>query len=193
MPDDAAALAAKLAALPAALVEATPRAVRAGAEVLEDAVRVNVAQATGGDMRLSRVRSGRGARIDVDTDVVGAGSRAQARVTPTGPIMLVEEDTDPHRQPFVYSGTTGEGGRRRYAMRGELLSDRGNLAGLRATRGRRERRGFLFIPGVGFRARARHPGTEGKHPVRDAFAQSGDDAGRAGALVFQHAVRKVLT
>jgi hypothetical protein len=182
MPDDAAALAAKLAALPAALVEATPRAVRAGGAVLETRVRANVAGATGGDMRLSRVRSGRGARISVDTAVVGAGSRAQARVTPTGPIMLVEEDTNPHRQPFQYG--TG----RRYAMAGELMAN-----GMRARRGRAGRRGFLFIPGVGFRAHARHPGTRGKHPVRDAFVQSGNDAGRAGVLVFQQAVRQVLT
>jgi hypothetical protein len=192
VPNGAEQLAARLAELPAALVEATPRAVRAGGDVLETQVRTNVVSATGGDSRLSRVRSGKGGRIDVDVDVVGAGSRASARITPTGPIMLVEEDTAKHRQPFVYAGVTGEGGRRRYATGGEQLSDRGNFAGLRATRGRAGRRGFLFIPGVGFRSRAQHPGTRGKHPVRDAFTQSGDDAGRAGALVFQQTVRKVM-
>lgn len=181
MPNGAEQLAARLAELPAALVHATPQAVRVSGGVLEAQVRSNVAAATGGDSRLSRVRSGRGARIDVDTDVVGAGSRAQARVTPTGPIMLVEEDTARHREPFSYG--TG----RRYAMRGELTAN-----GMRARRGRAGRRGFLWIPGIGFRGSADHPGTRGKHPVRNAFRESGQDAGRAGALVFQRAVRDVM-
>jgi hypothetical protein len=180
MAEDAAALVVRLVALPTALVEATPRAVRAGGDVLADRVRSNVASATGGDSRLSRVRSGRGAAIGTDLDVEGAGSRARATVTPTGPIMLVEEDTSPHRQPFAYSG--------RYAMAGERTAD-----GYRARRGRAGRRGFLFIPGIGFRARASHPGTRGKHPVRNAFTESGDDAGKAGALIFQRAVRDAMS
>lgn len=182
MPDDAAALVARLVALPAALVDATPRAVRASGDVLEAQVRSNVSRVTGGDMRLSRIRSGRGAAIRVDLNVVGAGSRASARVTPLGPIMLVEEDTRAHRSPFRYG--TG----RRYAMAGELMAN-----GMRSRRRRREAAGFLFIPGVGFRAAARHPGTRGRHPVREAFQESGEDAGRAGALVFQRTVRQVLS
>jgi hypothetical protein len=169
--DHAAAFAARIAALPAVLVEATPRAVRASGDVLATRVRSNIAQATGGDSRLSRVRSGRGAAIAVDVDVVGAGSRASARVTPTGPIMLVEEDTSPHRSPFTYRGAG-------YSM---------------ANRRRAGRRGFLFIPGIGFRAAARHPGTKGKHPTREAFTQAGDDAGRAGSLEFTRAVARHFT
>jgi len=188
--DDADALAAKLVSLPAALVEATPRAVTAGGSVLAMRVRSNIAAATGGDMRLSRVRSGRGATIRVDVDTAGAGDATQARVTPTGPIMLVEEDTRAHREPFTYSGLSGAGGRRRYAMRGEQYSDTTNLAGFTATRGRAGRRGYLHIPGIGFRASARHPGTKGKHPVRNAFREAGDDAGRAGLDVFRQAVRR---
>lgn len=185
-------LAAKLAELPAALVHAAPQAVRASGDVLEAQVRTNVATATGGDSRLSRIRSGRGAPITVDTAIVGAGATASVRITPTGPIMLVEEDTSPHRQPFVYAGASGEGGRRRYAMAGEQLSDRGNFRGQTATRRRAGRRGFLWIPGVGYRHTAKHPGTKGKHPVRNAFREAGDDAGRAGALVFQRTVQQVL-
>ena len=175
-------LATRLATLPAALVEATPRAVLAGGNVLAQRVTANVARATGGDMRLSRVRSGKGAAIRVETDTDGAGSRTRATVTPTGPIMLVEEDTSPHRSPFSY------GGGRRYAMAGEQLAGGGT-----ARRRRAGRAGFLFIPGIGFRASARHPGTTGKHPVRNAFTEAGDDAGRVGVLEFQRAVQRHLT
>jgi hypothetical protein len=180
--------AARAATLPAALVEATPRAVRAGAEVLEDAVRVNVAQATGGDLRLSRVRSGKGAAIALKIRTVGSGSRTRAEVVPTGPIMLIEKDTKRHRQPFSYSGTTGSGGRRRYATAGEQLAGGGTARRGRARGGRRA----MNIPGVGWRMKVNHPGTKGKEPVHRAFQTAGDDAGRTGVLVFSQAVRDHL-
>lgn len=166
----------RAAGLPAALVEATPRAVVAGSRALDMAVRTNLSVATGGDMRLSRVRSGRGARIDTVVRQVGTGSRTQGRVVPSGPIMLVEDDTRAHRSPFSYLGVRS-GGTRSYSM---------------ARRRKATRSGYLFIPGVGFRSAARHPGTKGKHPVRNAFRSSADDAGRAGMLEFQTAVRKHL-
>lgn len=179
--------AARAATLPAALVEATPRAVRAGAEVLEDAVRANVSTASGGDMRLSRVRSGKGAAIALKIRTVGSGSRTRAEVVPTGPIMLIERDTKRHRQPFGYSGTTGAGGRRRYATRGEVMA-----SGEIASRKRARRARAMNIPGVGWRMSTKHPGTKGKQPVHRAFQAAGDDAGRAGVLVFQRTVREHL-
>lgn len=168
--------AAKAATLPAALVEATPRAVRAGAGVLEAQTRANVAQATGGDMRLSRVRSGKGATIALRVRTVGSGSRTRAEVVPTGPIMLVERDTRAHASPRQ-SLAQRTGGRRSYSM---------------ARRRTASRRGFLYIPGVGFRTSANHPGTKGKQPVKRAFRSSADEAGRAGVLVFRTAVRNHL-
>lgn len=168
--------AARAATLPAALVEATPRAVRAGGAVFETAMRANIDAATGGDSRLSRVRSGRGASIRVDLDVRGAGSRTEAVVTPRGPIMLVERDTRAHREPFQYLNAR-TGGRRSYSM---------------ARRRTAQRAGFLWIPGVGFRSRARHPGTRGKHPVERAFTSRSDEAARAGLLVFRLATHDHL-
>lgn len=164
----------RAATLPAALVEATPRAVIASSRVLDAQVRANVAQATGGDMILSRVRSGKGARVDTVVRMVGSGSKTQARVIPTGPIMLVEQDTRRHREPFQYLAQR-TGGARSYSM---------------ARRRGASRRGFLRIPGVGFRASANHPGTKGKEPVRRAFQASGSEAGRAGAEMFARAVRE---
>ena len=180
--------AARAATLPAALVEATPRAVIAGGRVLDAQVRANVAQATGGDMVLSRVRSGKGARVDTTVRLVGSGSRAQARVVPTGPIMLVERDTKRHQQPFRYAGTTGSAGRRRYATAGEQLAGGGTARRRRAVRAR-----AMNIPGVGWRMAVKHPGTAGKAPVHRAFRAAGDEAGRAGVLVFQRAVRDHLS
>jgi hypothetical protein len=167
----------RAATLPAALVEATPRAVIAGSRVLDAQVRANVALATGGDMVLSRVRSGKGARVDTTVRLVGSGSRAQARVVPTGPIMLVERDTRRHQQPFTYAGASGAGGKRRYTM-----NRRRGAVRARA----------MNIPGVGWRTKVSHPGTKGKEPVHRAFRTAGDDAGRAGMLVFQRTVREHL-
>ncbi len=164
----------RAATLPAALVEATPRAVRTGAEVLERAARTNLTAATGGDLHLSRVRSGKGARVDLVVEVKGAGRSALGVVTPTGPVKLVEEATRAHRAPFQYlSARTG--GTRSYSMA------RRKVAG---------RRGFLYIPGVGYRAHARHPGTSGKQPIGRAFAAAGPDAGVAGVAVFAETARR---
>ena len=182
------AWAARAAALPAALVNATPRAVRAGGVVLEQQATQNLRAATGGDLFLSRVRSGKGAAVGVQVRVAGSGSRSRALVTPTGPVSLVENDTRPHRQPFGYSGVAGSGGRRRYATQGEELA-----AGGTARRKRARRAGIIYIPGRGSFRGVNHPGTRGKHPVSRAFGQAAPEAGRAGAAVFTAAVRAHLT
>jgi hypothetical protein len=178
----------RAATLPAALVQATPRAVRAGGVVLEDQAERNLRTATGGDLRLSRVRSGKGARVGVQVRVVGAGSRSTAVVTPTGPVSLVEEDTRRHVEPFTYAGTTGAGGRRRYATRGQRMA-----SGDVASRRRARRAGVIYVPGYGPRTRVQHPGTRGKHPVRDAFREAAGSAGRAGGRVFADAIADHLT
>lgn len=179
------AWARRAALLPGALVEATPAAVRAGGESLEGEVRTNVLAATGGDMKLSRVRSGKGATIRLETRVLGAGRSAQGVVVPTGPIMLVEGDTRAHREPFDYAGVLGAGGRRRYATAGQLLAGGGV-----ARRKRAVRAGVVVVPGYGPRSRVRHPGTTGKRPVARAFESGHELAGRAGVEVFAAATRR---
>lgn len=164
MPQTLDQFAARAATLPGRLVEATPRAVRASGAVLEAAARSNIAAVTGGDMRLSRVNGGRGSSIGLDLRIDGAGGSASAHVIPSGPIMLVEENTRPHRSPKT----------------------------LRQKRRRNKRVGFLYMPGIGFRQSANHPGTRGKHPVRNAFQSAHTDAARAGVLVFAAATRNHL-
>lgn len=180
--------AARAATLPAVLVQTTPRAVRAGAGPLEDQARDNLRRVTGGDLVLSRVRSGKGARVDVKITMQGSGSGARALVLPVGPVSLVEGDTRPHREPFTYAGVTGSGGRRRYATAGQRTASGGV-----ARRRRAVRRGLIAIPGVGVRAYVRHPGTRGQQPMVRAMRTAGRAAGQAGADVFARAIRDHLT
>ena len=153
----------RAALLPAALVDATPEAVAESARVLERQANINLRAATGGDLVLSRVRSGKGARIETEVRVLGAGRSAQGVVVPTGPVMLVEQDTRGHRQPFVYTYN------RRVKRRG---------------------RNPIYIPGRGSFARVNHPGTSGKRPIARAFATAGSNAGSAGVAVFAATARR---
>lgn len=181
MSDPLSAWAQRAALLPAALVEATPHAVTAAGEVLERQATANLRTASGGDLKLSRVRSGKGATIGVRLKSEGAGRAARSLVVPTGPVMLIEDRTKAHRLPFSY------GLRRRYAMQGQELASGG-----KARRRKAKRAGFLWIPGVGARQFADHPGTAGKRPVRKAFAERGQEAGQAGVAVFATAARRHL-
>lgn len=174
---------ARMATLPAALVAATPRAVRAGGRLLEAQAEANLRTASGGDLWLSRVRSGKGARVGVRLTVRGAGAKAAAVVLPSGPVSLIENDTAAHVQPFQYSGTGGLGGRRRYATQGE------RLAGGGTARRRRARGSFVRVPGYGPRSHVQHPGTKGKRPVARAFTEAAGRAGTAGGAEFTAAIR----
>lgn len=178
----------RAATLPAALVRATPPAVEISAGVLETAARAALLTASGGDGRLSRVRSGKGAKVDVRVSVRGTGSSAQGVVSPVGPVSLLESDTRPHRQPFGYSGTGGSGGRRRYATAGQQLAGGGT-----ARRRRASRAGFIYVPGLGTFAGVKHPGTSGKRPMGRAFDTHHAEAGIAGLNVFTAAMASHLT
>lgn len=177
----------RAATLPAVLVEATPRAVRISGTRIENQARRNLRTASG-DLRLSRVRSGKGARVDVRLQIQGSGSGARSLVLPVGPVSLIENDTRAHRIPFVYSGATGASGRRRYATQGEELAGGGRARRKRA----RPRGGLVYIPGVGVRTHVKHPGTTGKHPMTNAFKEAAPVAGRVGAETFARAIRQHL-
>jgi hypothetical protein len=164
----------RAATLPGALVTAQPRAVTAGAEVLEGQARANLVAATGGDRRLSgvssmRARRGRGGTSNREVDVTvrtrGAGRRAEAVVVPRGPVSLVEKPTKPHRIPLAFT-----------------INARRNVA-----------RRAVHVPGVGVFASVRHPGTRGKRPVGRAFDSHAPEAARAGLEVFARATRDHLT
>lgn len=165
--------AARAAQLPAALVQATPGAVSAGAQVLEAASRANLLAASGGDGRLSRVRSGKGAKVDVSVKVTGTGSRAEARVVPVGPVSLLQ-GTRAHREPFQYVAQRS-GGARTYSM---------------ARRRKANRRGLIYIPGVGVRQFVQHRGAPSQRVFSRAWDTAREDAGQAGSEVFVAAIRR---
>jgi hypothetical protein len=104
----------------------------------------------------------RGARIGVRYDLV---SDTAAVVRMTGPAHLIERDTQAHRIPREARG-----------------------------RGRRQTRNVkhLYIPGVGVRMSAQHPGTKGKHPwakgVTAAVPVVGKVAGRHYFDTFRKAI-----
>ena len=152
----------RAATLPAALVHATPAAVHASAAVFEDAARAGVAAATGGDSKLSGVKSG--SVITLDAEVRGAGASAQGVVVPRGPIMLIEEDVRAHGEPFQYKASRRvmKRGRKRLSFGGRVYSS------------------------------VKHPGTQGKHPVRRAFEAHHPEAARAGLEFFASAARDHL-
>lgn len=167
----------RAATLPAVFVESTPDAVIAGGEVLERRARANLLAATGGDLKLSRARSvaaarrgGSAGRVDVRVKLIGAGRKAEAHVLPIGPVSLIEAPTRRHKIPRRYSGN--------YSME---------------RRRKAQRRGFVWIPGVGFRSSVQHPGTRGKRPVRRAMQSHSDEAARAGLTVFATAVHRHLS
>jgi hypothetical protein len=163
----------RAATLPAALSYATPRATRAGAEILEAQARANLVAATGGDRRLSGVSSMRARRgrsgsanreVDVTVKVEGAGRGARALVVPRGPVSLVEKPTRPHKIPHTFA-----------------VKARRNVA-----------RRAVHIPGVGVFASVNHPGTRGKRPVTRAFTSHHREAGGAGLAVFAQVTREHL-
>lgn len=162
----------RAARLPAVLVEATPDAVQAGGEVLERRARANLLAVTGGDLRLSGAVSlkgrrtgtgGAGRKVDVQVKLSGAGRRAEARVTPVGPVSLIEAPTRRHRIPRLIA---------------------------RQSRRVVQRRRAVLIPGIGYRAHVMHPGTRGKRPVARAMQTASDEAGREGLQVFAAAVER---
>jgi hypothetical protein len=104
----------------------------------------------------------RGKRIGVRYNLVDNNS---AKVFMFGPAHLIERDTKPHHIPRQ----TGTKARKRQADKQPL-----------------------FIPGVGFRANANHPGTKGKHPFKRGVVASLPRAKEAAADQYFGAVRKVF-
>lgn len=79
--------------LGAGLEEAHRRAVVGVASHVAKGIRGEIRGATGGDMRLSGARN---ARIGIKTGYSLGGATPSVSLTPTGPLMLIEENTPPH-------------------------------------------------------------------------------------------------
>lgn len=104
----------------------------------------------------------KGARVSVRYDLI---SDSEARVGMTGPAQLVESDTQPHRVPRDKVGR----GRRR-----------------------RDNKKLIYIPGIGVRAYANHPGTKGKHPWKKGLAASRPLISKAAAHEYFAPIRRIF-
>lgn len=107
-------------------------------------------------------------------------SGPRARISATGPLHLIERDTQAHFIPRAASKS--------------LVSYRLNkkTGGLRATeRKRRGRAGqgkVLNIPGIGYRKYVLHPGTKGKHPFANGVAEA---RGRVGRTILNEVAKGI--
>lgn len=156
-------LAAELAAMPR-------RGVERGSLEMKKAVISERDKAVGSDGRMSGVGRN-GASLNARYDIRAARGGATSIVRATGPWQLIERRTVPHLILSRYAG----GSRRSRARLAEVSI-------INTGRARLRRRGAINIPGIGWRAYARHPGTPGKRP----FAK-GVNAGEPRALAVMRA------
>lgn len=114
-----------------------------------------IARVAGNDMSLSGVGAAKGrkgnTKVGVRFKLEGDSNAPQAFIKATGPLHIVERDTDGHVIRSAYSK-----GKRRKGFVGPATA--GQFSG--------GRNAAVNIPGVGFRRSARHPGTTGQHPWR---------------------------
>lgn len=100
-----------------------------------------------------------------------AGSDGSVLVRATGPWQLIESDTSPHAITSRHGGSIRRKRQERASFIGPQFAGRGrNRRVVGRTSG--GRRAVMFIPGVGYRRSALHPGTRGKHPWEKAMQRS---------------------
>lgn len=152
--------AGQMARLPGQVDTATRDGIGKGALVVvtEQRRRIN---AITHDGRLSGTT--RNAKVGVNYKLRDTKDGAYARIQATGPLPLIERDVKDHRIP------------------------RAN-ARLRRRRGAASRRKIVVIPGVGVRAYAEHPGTQGQHP----FERGWDATRRRVPVVIHGEIRKAM-
>lgn len=91
------AFARDMKGFPDALHQAATDAVAASALMVTKEARKRIADATGGDSRISNMGR-RGAKVGARYDV-RQGKNPSAIVKATGPLQIIERDTKPHRVP----------------------------------------------------------------------------------------------
>lgn len=123
--------------------------------------RRNIAAASGGDSRLSGVGK-KGAKVGARYKVKGTGANVSSLVFATGPLHLIERDTDPHDE---------------FPRRERF----GRSTGPKA----------LVTP-YGVRASVLHPGTKGQHPFERAVDATAPDALRIFQRGLEQALRKAF-
>lgn len=156
-------IASRMTKLASSIETGSYETVKQSAEVAKKRQLDRMRTDSGGDLMLSGVNAAKGrggnAKIGVSYRVrkdSGVGVGASAFVKATGPLQIINNDTQGRVIRSAYSTGRGTVGRQRVARRGFVGPV---LPGQFAEGGRRA---VLNIPGVGFRRSARHPGTQGK-------------------------------
>ena len=114
-------------------------------------IRKQIASAVGPDMRMSGASRGKaGAKVGARYKVYAKAGDPVAYIRATGPLQLIERDTQAH-----------------------TITARGRT---RKKRGKGFRAGAKALTvGTGFRVRVEHPGTRGKHPFERGVELAGKD------------------
>lgn len=157
----------KAAALPGAMREAEAQAVQKAALQATNLIRGEIrAAAPGGTLKLN----GKPKKVSVSYKMLTGPGGARARISAQGPMQLIERDTAPHYEPRASQKSL---------LRYKVSKKTGAVSVVRrAGRGRGRQGRPLLIPGVGFRTRALHPGTRGKHPFSKGLAKARPVVGR---------------
>lgn len=179
--------AAKIEKAADAIADTNRRAINAAAGAAKNTALAVASPDTGGDMRLSRWRSGKGIRLSAGYEVTATPGVVTARVhpRPLGVWQLLEHGAVPH--PIVPGATR----RRRKASRTLLAGVAGPVlpgetaAGLR--RGKAAGRVLSFGPGQ-VAAYALHPGTSGK----STWSKATKAAKPVAVTTYQRAQRATL-
>lgn len=154
--------------------------VKASAEVAKKQQLAVMRRDSGGDLRLSGVNAAKGrggnAKIGVNYRVrkaSGIGVGASAFVKATGPLQIINNDTQGRVIRSAYLRGRGAAGRGRVARRGFVGPV---LPGQFAGAGRRA---VLRLPDGGFRQSVRHPGTKGKNTWQLGRKQAEPDVAKS--------------
>lgn len=187
----------QMLAMPAAIEDATREGVSDAALELTTVARKNIAAATGGDSRLSGVksRSGLAAKVGARYKLNDNPTNPSALISAEGPLQLVERDTKPHgeiagdvgRLRADSRGVVSRSRVARHAAKQELYDALFGSEGAHPFAGTTP----LATP-YGPRYRVQHPGTRGKHPFARAVESVAPYTGAIFAKSLHGALLKVI-